>query len=102
MITCVNGHQNPAGSTYCQVCNVYIDSTAEPTPPPTPDPEPVPPVTTLVKVTIALSTAQLTIDAGGEGSCELTSENGSEQPDEFVVELQGVSWGRVEPWLVPL
>ena len=29
MIRCKNGHLNPDGATYCSVCKVYIDSSAQ-------------------------------------------------------------------------
>ena len=48
MILCVNGHANPDGATYCAVCKVYIDSSAQ-------APAPAPPEAAPTLVTVAPS-----------------------------------------------
>ena len=88
MILCKNGHLNPDGATYCAVCKVYIDSSAQAAPV-----APQPPAV----ATLAPST--LIVGASGEASCELRLENASGVSDDYGLELTGqaAGFGSLQP-----
>jgi hypothetical protein len=108
MILCKNGHPNEDGATYCQVCKVYIDSSAqaaapsqpEPPKPEPPKPEPAGPEPPIV----SLSHASVTAPVGGEGGCEVRVHNPGGTPDEYVIEIAGdaAPFAKLDPWLLPL
>lgn len=100
MILCKNGHPNPDGATYCQVCKVYIDAAiapvvpepepAPPEPPPQPPPAPpAPPAPAAARPNVFLSQSVVTVAPGGAVTCEIRIENPGETPDAYRVELAG-------------
>jgi hypothetical protein len=102
MILCKNGHPNPDGTTYCQVCKVYIDSTvpAEPTPQPEPVPQPTPPPEPQpARPTVSLSESSLASEPGGRASCQIDVENSGQTAADYTVTVGGTAaqWARLEP-----
>ena len=106
MILCKNGHPNEDGATYCAVCKVYIDSTAQPAPPaPTPPPPvpappapappaPAPPAAPPAALpVVAVAPSSLSVGAGGEISCELRLQNAGAAADDYVFEIAGQAAG---------
>jgi hypothetical protein len=96
VILCPNGHENPAGTTYCAQCFAYIDASAPTVEPPLkPDqPEPL----------VSLSPPSLAVAPGGEGSCEVLLESRAETSEHYDIELTGeaASWAVVDPASVEL
>jgi hypothetical protein len=101
MILCKNGHPNPDGSTYCRVCNVYIDSTVpatEPTPEPETKPTPTP-VPHPVRPLVTLSQSSLSSQPGGSVTCDIAVENPGETQGDYTVAVDGraAPWASVDP-----
>jgi hypothetical protein len=117
MILCKNGHPNEDGATYCVVCKVYIDATAQavaPAPePPAPEPPapelpapapPAPEPSAPVPPLLSLSATALSVQAGGEVSCELRIQNPGQTGDAYVLEPAGqaASWASVQPSMLSI
>lgn len=104
MIRCRNGHLNEDGATYCAVCKVYIDATADTVEPDTaetvePKPEERPteqwPAPEPARPLVTLSDTALTVAPGGTASAELGVQNPGKTSDEYAISVEGPG----APWL---